>query len=214
MMKKATIELTKRNDLISVDVKCPQCDSKYAHGVATVTVPCKNCNITYKTDFNMNMFKKKAWEIFELVSDNDEVTIIADNDYYDAVLRFKENFIKQKAWKVSDIKSYHKDVRICLNCGTCLNCFTCQDCGTVNRTKGECKNCGSKKVYRTRFTKSIPAPDHKDRRACPECKSDNIRLTITDNKTQCHSCGSNKLSEPMLRTKRELVVTRRPAYYV
>lgn len=212
-----TLELNEKSNLIAVDCKCPNCGDKYLHGVPYVIVPCKKCGSTYKTDFNQDIYTKKARQLLSKLSYKNGIIIKATNKYEGAIIHIRQHFIEQHCWEVSEITKSTEEYRRCLCCGVCLNCYTCKIDGTTferdrNRRKQQCPKCKKSNFVKTYFKMAKCSDENKEIVLCPHCGSDNIRMTRTKNKTQCHSCTSKKLSEKKTNTVYEIIIERKKAY--
>lgn len=210
------IELNDKTDLLEMVTKCPRCERKDLHGIRSVEISCKKCGLLYKTDFRQDIYTKKARRIEDKKGEADGVIIKATEPYKPALIHIMYNSIEQKCWNVSEIKQSTVSYKRCLNCGICRECYTCKECGTPfkkdkKRRKQECPNCKSSSFTRTYFKKA-KIEKNKITRICPECDSENIRLTKTTNKSKCHLCGSKKLSEAKIDIMHELIIKRKKAY--
>ena len=210
------IKLNDKTDLLAVRTECPRCGDKYLYGVPYVSVPCKKCGILYKTDFKQDIYTKKARQLEDKKSEGDGIIIKATAPYKQQLIHIMYNHLEQKCWNVSEIKNSTESYKRCLNCGICMDCFTCKECGNQfekdkKRRKQECPNCKSSDFTKTYFKKA-KVKENKVTRICPECDSENIRLTRTTNKSKCHLCGCKNLSESKTDVMYELTIKRKKAY--
>lgn len=211
------LELNQKSDLMAMSCKCPQCGKKYPYGVAYVKVPCTYCGITYKSDFNQDIYTKKARHLLSMLSYKNGLIIKANERYESSLTHIRQHFIEQHCWTVSDIERSNEEYKRCLSCGVCFDCFTCKDCGKAfqrdkNRRKQKCPTCKSSKFVKTYFTQVDVNPKNKEIRKCPHCKSDNIRMTRTRNKTKCHNCNSRKLTDKKTNVVFQITIERKKAY--
>ena len=207
-------DLSDKTNLLSTHTTCPVCNEKYARGVPYVKVPCK-CGNTYNTDFNMGIYDKKARLLNSALSRNDEVEIVAEEKYENAIIHIKEHFIKFGCWDVSEITENKKEYKLCYSCGICYECITCEECGHTqkinpNRKKQVCVVCGCEKYKRTTFIDA--KKNNKGKVECPHCKSKRIGLTNTTNKTKCHKCSGKNLSETKITKTLHLTISRKKGY--
>ncbi len=212
------IELNQKTDLLSIHAECPFCGAKH-HGVPYVHIPCSSCGSVYRTDFNQDIYTKKAKQIASAISYKDKIKIRAVENYENEVTTARQHFIKQGCWTVSGIVRSMEEHRKCFDCGICLNCLTCKGCGKAftrdkNKRKQICPTCKSSQFVKTRINKILINEKNRDIMLCPHCKSDNIRLTRTTNKTKCHLCGSKNLSEKKIDIIFEFTVERKEAYKI
>lgn len=209
------IELNEKTDLLAIRTKCPQCGDKYLYGVPFAKVSCR-CGLTYMTDFNQDIYTKKSRYIEDKKEEMDGVIIRATESYKPELIHIRYNHLGQKCWDVSDIKQSTESYKRCLKCGTCMDCYTCKKCGTSfernkKLRKQKCPSCNKSDFSRTHF-KEAKTKDKQVTRICPECGSENIRLTRTTNKTKCHLCGSKNLSDSKIDVFYELTIKRKKAY--
>lgn len=210
------IDLNEKTDLLATEVKCPICGDKYIYGVPYVSVPCKKCGQTYRTDFKQDIYTKKARYIGDKMAEKiDGVMLRATEEYKSALIHIRYNHIEQKCWDVSKIEQSQEQIRHCLKCGTCMNCFICNRCGATFerdkfRRKQACPSCHKSDLRRTFFKNT--EEKSKNIRICPHCKSENIKLTLTKNKTKCHVCGSKKLTDMKINNIYALIIRKKKGY--
>ena len=211
-----TIHLNQKTDLIAAKVKCPVDGDEYLYGVPYVTVPCKKCGTTYKTDFKQDIYTKKARQIEDKLAEGDGIKLIATGEYKSSLIHIRYNYTEQRCWDVSEIKTYKEEFRYCKDCGFCNNCLTCKDCNEqfeidTKHRKQKCPKCKSHNLTRTYFKETKDSKNNKFK-LCPVCKSHKVNLTRTINKTKCHKCDSKNLSDTKINVIHELVILRKKAY--
>jgi uncharacterized protein (DUF983 family) len=209
-MKKQILTLTRKSDLISVETECPQCGDRYVYGVPKVSIPCKNCNITYTTNFSQDLYTKVARRIETLLAFNDEVTIKVEDIFYKDITAIKHNYDLMKCWDIEGLNEVDDYKKVCSDCGICKSCRTCCDCGATV-VGGKCKKCGSTKLKQTRF-KKYKENEKSGAKECPQCGSENVRFTVWRNKTSCHVCSSTKSSKKIPIKFYELTISRKKVY--
>ena len=210
------LELNQKSDLLAVGCKCPQCGDKYLHGVPYVQVPCNKCGITYRTDFEQDIYTKKARQLLSKISFKNGVIIRADDKYESAIVNIRQHFIEQACWDVSEIERNNEEYKRCLQCGICFDCYTCKSCGLPfkkdkNKRKQTCPKCKSNKFVKTYFDK-VTMSKNKEIKLCPHCNSDIVRMTRTKNKTKCHICSSRKLTDKRTNIIFQVTIKRKKAY--
>lgn len=210
------IDLNEKTDLTAVKTKCPQCGNEYFYGVPYVNVACNVCGITYRTDFRQDIFTKKARFIEDRKTEKNGIIFKATEEFKPALIHIRYNHLEQKCWDVSEIGQEKEEIRFCFSCGICLNCLTCKSCGVkferdINRKKQKCPECHKSDFARTYF-KDAKIKEGQNKRVCPECGSENIKLTLTKGKDACHRCGSKNLSEKKINNIYTLTVTRKKGY--
>jgi len=211
------IDLNEKTDLLSINLECPICSEKYYYGVPYVSVPCNKCGQTYKTDLKQSIYDKFAKRIIAGLSYHEGVMLRATERYETDINLIEKHFKLQCCWEIEEMEKTEEQYRFCDNCGVCLNCFTCKNCGKtferdINRRKQHCPHCKSESFTKTRFTNPFQNEKNKHIRLCPHCKSDRIKMTVTKNKTKCHECNSEKLSEPRINVLYILKIKRKKAY--
>ena len=208
-------ELNQKSDLMAIQCQCPQCGDKYVYGIPYVQVPCNKCGITYRTDFMQDIYTKKARQLLSKISFKNGLLVKADEKYESSLIHIRQHFIEMHCWDVTEIQRNNEEYSNCQSCGICFNCYTCHDCDTpfkknINRRKQECPKCKSDKFDKTRF-KEI-ALNEKKEKVCPHCKSGNIKMSRTRNKTMCHVCNSKNLTEKKKNIVFEFTIQRKKAY--
>lgn len=210
-------ELNEKSDLLAANCQCPQCGNKYLFGVPYVQVPCKRCGITFRTDFEQDIYTKKARQLLSKISFKNSLAIKADERYESSLIHIRQHFIEMHCWDVSGIDRKNEEYKRCLACGICLNCYTCKDCGKAfqhdqNKRKQTCPTCRTNNFVKTYFKEVNVNAKNKEIRMCPHCNSDKIRMTRTKNKIKCHACNSRKLTEQKVNVNYYFTVSRKKAY--
>lgn len=211
------LELNQKSDLMAVICKCPSCGDKYIHGVPYVHVPCRKCGITYRTDFEQDIYTKKARQMLSKISYKNSLIIRSDEKYESSLIHIRQHFIEQHCWDVSGITRTREEYKRCTKCGICLDCYTCKNCGKSferdkNRRKQRCPHCKSDTFIKTYFKEVMMSEKNQDIKLCPHCKSDRIKMSRTRNKSKCHICSSKKLTETKINIIFEVKIERKKAY--
>lgn len=214
--KIAYIELNEKTDKLAVEVQCPVEGNKYMIRVPYVIASCKKCGTSFRTDFKQSIYTKIARRLISELAYKNEVHIKASEKYEGDIIHIKEHFEKHNCWDVSKVTESIDEHKRCLKCGVCHNCFTCKNCGKpferdVNRRKQKCPSCKKSEFKKTYF-KEVLVKEDKYIKLCPHCKSDNITMTRTTNKTKCHLCGTTKLSETKSQREFHLIIKRKGGY--
>jgi len=214
--KISEFELNQKTDLMAVKCECPQCGDRYLHGVPHVQVPCGKCGITYRTDFKQSIYTKKARHILSKLAYKNALKITATNKYEADITLIRQHFIEMHNWEITEITSSTEEHRRCQKCGVCFTCYTCIDCQESfkpdkSKRKKKCPHCNSTNVTRSYFS-SVVTKEERRGRLCPFCNSTKVRMTRTTNKTKCHICGSDELSEARRDTKFSFIISRKKAY--
>ena len=210
-------ELNSKSDLIAANCQCPQCGNKYLFGVPYIHVPCNKCGITFRTDFEQDIYTKKARQLLSKISFRNSLLIRADDKYEGSLIHIRQHFIEQHCWDVSEIQSAEETYKRCLNCGVCFNCYTCKGCGKAfqrdpNKRKQSCPQCKTSNFVKTYFREVHVNQKNKEIRLCPHCNSDKIKMMRTRNKIKCHACNSRKLTESKSNIVYSFTVERKKAY--
>jgi len=219
--KTIIIEFSDKTNKLTADSTCPNssCGKKYSAHVAYVQIPCRNCGVTFKTDFTQRILTKKAIDILKAQAFAN-VIIIKASEKFESDLRFaKDLFTLQKTYQISDITRKITEYRRCTKCATCLNCFTCKRCGKTfekdkHKKKMRCPHCSHNKYVNSYIKEIICSKENENIKLCTHCKSDNIILTRSKTKSKCHICGSKKLSEKRAETILQLTIKRKGAYKI
>jgi len=216
-MEDSIIEFSKKFDKFPTDTQCPICGRKYKFHISYVQVPCDKCGTTYRTDFNLDIYSKKAKQIMQKFAWNDKVTFKADESYEAELLQVKRHYEMHGCYEVSDITKTIEQQRRCKRCGICQECFTCSKCGKTfkkdrNKRKQTCPHCKSNDYVHSYFKEVLEFEDNKNIKLCPHCKSPNIVMTQSKLSTKCHLCGSKSLAEPIIKTVFWLTVERKQPY--
>lgn len=211
------LELNRRSDLLAVDCRCTVCGDRYVHGVPYVNVPCGKCGNTFRTDFEQDIYTKKARQLLSKLSFRNSLIIKAEEKYESSLIHMRQHFIEQHCWDISEIKRIVEEYKRCLQCGVCFNCYTCKNCGKAfekdkNKRKQICPHCRNDNFVKTYFKEVMVSDKNKDIKLCPYCKSDNIKMSRTVNKSKCHICGSRKLTDKKVNTIFEFRIDRKKAY--
>lgn len=209
------IRLDDKTNLLSVESECPECEDKYMQSSPHAIVHCGKCGAKYKTDFKQDIYTKKARQMEDKKVEGDGIIIEATEQYKPQLIHMMYNHIEQKCWDVSEIIKSGEEYRRCLNCGICRDCYICKECKTSfernkSRRKQECPKCGKSNYSKTYFEKA-KIKNH-NKRICPNCNSENIRLTRTTNKSKCYMCGSTNLSAIKVDNIFTVTVKRKKAY--
>src|SRR3990167_7825673 len=163
----SVFELNQKTDLISTECQCPNCGNKYLFGVPYVNVPCKKCGITFRTDFNQDIYTKKARQLLSVISFKNSLSIKADGKYEGSLIHIRQHFMEQHCWDISEIVRGEEEYRRCHSCGVCLNCFTCKKCGKAfhpdtNKRKQTCPTCKSSNFVNTYFKQVLANEKNSD----------------------------------------------------
>ena len=214
--KEAILYLNEKTDLLACEIKCPHDSHKYYSGVHYVTSTCNKCGLTFKHEFNQDIYTKKARQLNKLLKWNNKVTIIASEKYEGILCEIRDDFIEFDNWAVSEITQAIEEVRVCKQCGVCQDCFTCKKCGTAftknsNRRKQFCPKCKSTEFVQT-YIKEAKHTDNEHISICPHCNSTNIKFTRTSEKDKCPKCGSTQLSNPYTNVLYSLIIQRKKGY--
>lgn len=214
--KYPVIEFSERTDKIMIDgVRCPQCGDNYFPHVAFAHVPCRKCNITFKTDFKQDVYTKSARKILSIISKNNGIIFKAEEKYESDITLIKRHFEDMMCWNVSELDQFYDEYKRCEKCGTCLECVTCQKCGTAfkkDKRKLVCPKCKTSSFVKTYFKEVYVNEENKSIKKCPFCNSTRISMTKTKNKTKCSECGSDSISESKIERKFSLTIERKDAY--
>lgn len=210
------LELSEKSDLMAIECQCPSCRSRYVKGVPYVEVPCDKCGITYKTDFTMDIYTKKARQMIRMLSYANSLKVRSTEEYEGALTNIRHHFLEQNCWDVSEISHHKEEYRRCTQCGICTNCYTCKNDGTTfepnpNRRKQTCPKCKGSSFVRTHFRKVLASDKNREIKLCPYCKSDKVKMTRTKNTKHCHIC-KGPLSNPVNSNIFEFTVSRKRAY--
>lgn len=214
---KDIFELNQKSDLLAANCQCPQCGNKYLFGVSYAQVPCKKCGITFRTNFEQDIYTKKARQLLSKIAFKDSLLVRADERYESSLIHIRQHFLEMHCWDVTGIERKDEEYKKCLSCGVCLNCYTCKSCGKafqhdINKRKQTCPLCKTNNFIKTYFKEVKTNEKNKDIRLCPHCNSDKIRMTRTKNKKKCHLCNSGKLTEQKIDVKYSFVISRKKAY--
>lgn len=211
---------SERTDKLQAEhCSCPVCGVKYMMHVPYVNASCKKCGTRYQTDFQQDMYTKKARELNSWLAHKNEFKIKADEIYEKDVIHFRQHHIDMKCWDLSVISESKEAHYRCHSCGVCLHCFTCKSCGKTfekdpNRRKVKCPHCSSGNFLPTYF-KAVKTDDkNKLLKKCPVCHSERVVMTRTEQKTKCHLCGGKDLSDAITERKFWLTISRKKGYYI
>lgn len=214
--KEATLYLNKQTDLLTVEYTCPICREKHFHGTPYVYIPCNKCGMTHTSEFKQTMFTKVSGKLETKKAHNNKITIIADEEYEQDIVYIHYLHKQYKNWEVGELEESTQEYKFCKLCGVCLSCYHCE-CGThfkkdTNKRRQRCPECKSEKFKKTYFTEAASSKKTPQLHVCPYCHSEEINMTRTTHKTKCHACGSDKLSEPRIKTLFTLIIKRKKGY--
>src|SRR3990167_2287338 len=88
------LEFKPETDLLAVNVQCPRCSNKYVFGTPYISVPCRKCGITFRTEFTQDIYTKKARQLLTMVAFNDRITIKAHDKYESSMMTVRQHFIQ------------------------------------------------------------------------------------------------------------------------